>query len=91
MAWSAQHEFLNACLKAVRKLKPIKIEFLLIVKDKPDLIIRTGHYQRLSDFLSVQAQYSELYFIKKLFPECIEEDWEAALTWYHTQKRKYGR
>lgn len=51
-----------------------------MIKEKPDLIIRTCHYQRLSDFLSVQAQYSELYFIKKLFPECTEEDWEAALT-----------
>jgi len=91
MAWSAQHEFLNACLKAVGRLTPLKIESLLMVKDKPDLIIRTGQYQRLSDFLSVQAQYSELYFIKKLFPECTEEDWEAALTWYQTQKRKFGR
>lgn len=91
MAWSAQHEFLNACLKAVRKLTPVKIETLLTVKDKPDLILRTGGYQRLSDFLSVQAQYSELYFIEKLFPECTEEDWEAALAWYHAQKRKFGR
>jgi len=91
MAWSAQHEFLNACLKAVGRLTPSKIESLLMVKDKPDLIIRTGQYQRLSDFLSIQAQYSELYFIKKLFPECTEEDWEAALTWYQTQKRKFGR
>ncbi len=91
MAWSAQHEILNACLKAARKLNPSKIESLLTIKEKPDLIIRTGHYQRLSDFLSVQAQYSELYFIKKLFPECTEEDWEAALTWFHTQRRKFGR
>jgi len=91
MAWSAQHEFLNACLKAVRKLTPVKIETLLTVKDKPDLILRTGGYQRLSDFLSVQAQYSELYFIEKLFPECTEEDWEVALDWYHAQKRKFGR
>lgn len=91
MAWSAQHELLNACSKAIRERTPFKIESLLMVKDKPDLVIRTGHYQRLSDFLSVQAQYSELYFIRKLFPECTEEDWEAALTWYDAQKRNFGR
>jgi len=91
MAWSAQHEFLNACLKVARKRTPSKIDSFLMVKDKPDIIIRTGGYQRLSDFLSVQAQYSELYFIKKLFPECIKEDWEAALAWYHAQRRKFGR
>ena len=92
IAWSAQHEFLKACLKAARKLtRPLKIESLLIVKDNPDLIIRTGRYQRLSGFLSIQTQYSEIYFIKKLFPECTEEDWETALSWYHEQERKFGR
>jgi undecaprenyl diphosphate synthase len=91
IAWSAQHEFLNACLKTSRKQMPLKIESLLMMKDTPELIIRTGGCQRLSDFLSVQVQYSELYFIRKLFPECTEEDWEAALAWYQTQKRKFGQ
>lgn len=91
MAWSAQHEFLNACLKASRKQIPLKIDSLLMMKDRPELITRTGGFQRLPDFLSVQAQYSELYFIRKLFPECTEDDWEAALAWYQTQKRKFGQ
>jgi len=62
-----------------------------MVKDKPDLIIRTGEHQRLSSFLSIQALYSELYFIKKLFPECTEKDWENTLNWYYTQQKKFGR
>ena len=90
MAWDARHEFLNACLKAAKKPRS-KMESLLMVKDKPDLIIRAGHYQRLSSFLSVQALYSELYFIKKPLPECTEKDWENALTWYNTQQKKFGR
>ncbi|MFH1327265.1 MAG: polyprenyl diphosphate synthase [Candidatus Bathyarchaeota archaeon] len=90
MAWDARHELLNACLKVARKPRS-KMESFLMVKDKPNLIIRTGHHQRLSGFLSVQARYSELYFIKKLFPECIEEDWKNALSWYSAQQKKFGR
>lgn len=90
MAWSAQHEFLNACLKASSGPQSER-KSLLMVDVEPDLIIRTGNLQRLSDFLSIQARYSELYFIKKLFPECTEQDWEAAFSWYHAQERKFGR
>lgn len=90
MAWSAQHEFLNACLKASREPES-EMKSLLMIDIEPDLIIRTGNLQRLSDFLSIQARYSELYFIKKLFPECTEQDWEAAFSWYHAQERKFGR
>lgn len=90
MAWSAQHEFLNACLKASREPES-EMKSLLMIDIEPDPIIRTGNLQRLSDFLSIQARYSELYFIKKLFPECTEQDWEAAFSWYHAQERKFGR
>ncbi|MCP8310904.1 MAG: polyprenyl diphosphate synthase [Candidatus Methylarchaceae archaeon HK02M2] len=90
MAWSAQHEFLNACLKAFREPES-EMKSLLMVDVEPDLIIRTGNLQRLSDFLSIQARYSELYFIEKLFPECIEQDCETAFSWYHAQERKFGR
>jgi len=90
MAWSAQHEFLNACSKTPREQES-EMKSLSMIDVEPDLIIRTGNFQRLSDFLSIQARYSELYFIKKLFPECTEQDWETAFSWYHAQERKFGR
>jgi undecaprenyl diphosphate synthase len=89
MAWSAQHEFLNACSKTSREPES-EMKSLSMIDVEPDLIIRTGNFQRLSDFLSIQARYSELYFIKKLFPECTEQDWETAFSWYHAQERKFG-
>jgi len=90
MAWSAQREFLNACLRASRDAES-EMKSLLMVDVEPNLIIRTGKFHRLSDFLSIQARYSELYFLNKLFPECTERDWETAFSWYYAQERNFGR
>ena len=65
-------------------------KFLFVNKDL-DLIIRTGGYQRLSNFLIFQSAYSELYFTDKLWNEFTKKDFEDALKWYKKQKRNFGR
>jgi len=57
----------------------------------PDLIIRTGGVQRLSNFLTWQSAYSELYFIKKYWPEFTEKDLDEALLDYSRRERRFGR
>ena len=57
----------------------------------PDLIIRCGGQQRLSNFLLWQSAYSELYFTNKFWPEFMEEDLDEALVWYKDVKRNYGK
>lgn len=57
----------------------------------PDLIIRTGGEQRLSNFLLYQAAYSELYFSKKPFPDFTNSDLSRALTAYAGRTRRYGK
>ncbi len=57
----------------------------------PDLIIRTGGEQRLSNFLLYQAAYSELYFSKKPFPDFTNGDLSRALTAYAGRTRRYGK
>lgn len=57
---------------------------------EPDLIIRTGGYQRLSDFLLWQAAYSELYFTSTLFPDLSLGELRHAVKRYHATRRKYG-
>ncbi|MFO0702780.1 MAG: polyprenyl diphosphate synthase [Candidatus Andersenbacteria bacterium] len=59
-------------------------------QDDPDLIIRTGGEQRLSNFLLWQSSYSELYFSKRLWPEFSEGDFEAAVTEYQQRQRRFG-
>ncbi|MEO8856913.1 MAG: polyprenyl diphosphate synthase [Burkholderiaceae bacterium] len=58
---------------------------------EPDLIIRTGAEQRLSNFLLWQAAYSELYFSDKLWPEFDEAALDLAIAAYQKRERRYGR
>lgn len=56
----------------------------------PDLIIRTGGEQRLSNFLLWQAAYAELYFSDKLWPEFDEAELDRALTAFSQRERRFG-
>jgi undecaprenyl diphosphate synthase len=56
----------------------------------PDLVIRTGAEQRLSNFLTWQSAYSELYFTDAFWPDFGREDIDIALADYGRRKRKFG-
>lgn len=56
----------------------------------PDIIIRTGGEQRLSNFLLWQCAYSELFFIKKYWPDFSRKDLEEILAEYSQRTRKFG-
>jgi undecaprenyl diphosphate synthase len=56
----------------------------------PDLIIRTGGEQRLSNFLLWQAAYSELLFTEKLWPEFDEAELAQAIQSYAQRQRRFG-
>ena len=57
----------------------------------PDLVIRTGGENRLSNFLLWQAAYSELYFTPVLWPDFGRKDIEEALSEYKRRQRRFGR
>jgi undecaprenyl diphosphate synthase len=56
----------------------------------PDLLIRTGGEQRLSNFLLWQAAYAELYFSQKLWPDFDADELDAALAAYSERERRFG-
>ena len=56
----------------------------------PDIIARTSGEQRLSGFLTWQSVYSELFFIKKYWPDFEEPDADVILKEYAERKRKFG-
>lgn len=56
----------------------------------PDLIIRTGGEQRLSNFLLWQAAYSELFFSDRLWPEFDEAALDEAIAAYGQRERRFG-
>lgn len=57
----------------------------------PDLVIRTGGEQRLSNFILWQAAYAELLFSDVLWPDYDEQEYQQALTAYTQRVRRFGR
>jgi undecaprenyl diphosphate synthase len=57
----------------------------------PDLLIRTGGEQRISNFLLWQAAYAELYFTNKLWPEFDEAALDAAIADFGQRERRFGK
>ncbi|MBI2971540.1 MAG: di-trans,poly-cis-decaprenylcistransferase [Candidatus Aenigmarchaeota archaeon] len=57
----------------------------------PDLIIRTGGEQRLSNFLPYQSVYAELIFTDKKWPEVTRKDFQNALKEFDRRKRRFGK
>ena len=57
---------------------------------EPDLIIRTGGFQRLSNFLLWQSAYSELYFTDTLFPDLSIGEFRHAVKKFSRTPRKHG-
>lgn len=56
----------------------------------PDLLIRTGGEQRISNFMLWQAAYAELYFTPVLWPDFGADDLHAAIADFHRRERRYG-
>ena len=56
----------------------------------PDLIVRTGSEQRLSNFLLWQAAYAEFYFCDTLWPDMDEAAVDAAVEAFYARKRRFG-
>jgi undecaprenyl diphosphate synthase len=57
----------------------------------PDLLIRTGGEQRMSNFLLWQAAYSELYFSDKLWPDFDELALDEAISEFKQRERRFGK
>lgn len=57
---------------------------------EPDLFIRTGGEQRISNFLLWQLAYAELYFTDKLWPEFDEQSLQEAFAAYARRQRRFG-
>ena len=56
----------------------------------PDLLIRTGGEQRISNFLLWNLAYAELYFCDTLWPDFGDEQFDAALAYFAKRQRRYG-
>ena len=92
--YGSKEEIINA-FKKVNKKKRITektIEENLYTSGipNPDLLIRTGNTQRLSNFLLWQLSYTEIFFEKKLWPSFTKNDYKKILKKFRILKRNFG-
>ena len=93
--YGSKNELINS-FKTLNK-KKIQINEINISKNlytknipDPDILIRTGDTKRLSNFLLWQIAYTEIYFVKKLWPDFNEEDFNKIIRDYKNIKRNFG-
>ena len=94
--YGSKAELLNAVNLVVRKKIPINesnLEKNLYTSESPDpdLLIRTGNTNRLSNFLLWQVAYSEIFFVKKLWPDFTSKDFNKILLKFEKTKRNFGK
>jgi len=89
---------MQKCLASNPDLKPEQINEELLQANlsmayapEPDLFIRTGGEQRVSNFLLWQLAYTELYFTDVLWPDFDETHLRRAFDWFAQRERRFGR
>ena len=92
--YSGQSDIINSFsnLNKSTKINENSFSKKLYTKDlpDPDLLIRTGGFQRLSNFMLYQLAFTELLFTKKLWPELNNTDIDKFIKNYHRIDRKFG-
>ena len=92
--YSSKLEITNALSKCIKnkKITPKIIEGNLYTANIPDpeILIRTGGLRRISDFLLWQISYTEIFFLKKFWPDFKTSDLSKILIEYHKIRRNFG-
>ena len=90
--YGSKNEILNAFKKTKKNLNIKKFEKNLYTGNMPDpdILIRTGGHNRLSNFMLWQLAYSELFFLKKLWPDFNSSDLIRIVNKYKKSKRNFG-
>jgi undecaprenyl diphosphate synthase len=89
---------MQRCVAANPNLKPegisedlLQPHLSMAYAPEPDLFIRTGGEQRISNFLLWQLAYTELYFTDVLWPDFDEAELHKAFDWFSRRERRFGR
>ena len=93
--YGSKDELINAIRYLIKNNETINkknFEKYLFTKNipDPDILIRTGNHNRLSNFLLWQLAYSEIFFIKKLWPDFNINDYRKIINKFRKIKRNFG-
>lgn len=93
--YSGRQDIIDTSLKIINSKKKFDIEnfasnSILSGLPDPDLLIRTGGFQRISDFLLFNISFTEFFFTKKLWPDLKYNDVLRIINKYNNIERKFG-
>jgi len=90
--YGSKKEILHAFKKVKNRASIKNLEKKLYLNNQPypDILIRTGGHQRLSNFMLWQLAYSELFFLKKLWPDFTKNDLKKIIGKYKKTVRNFG-
>ena len=90
--YGSKNEILNAFKKTKKNFNIKNFEKNLYTQNmpNPEILIRTGGHNRLSNFMLWQLAYSELFFLKKLWPDFNSSDLISIVNKYKKSKRNFG-
>ena len=93
--YGSRNEIINSINKLKKKSLPItekNISQNLFTKNLPDpeILIRTGNTNRISNFLVWQSIYAEIFFIKKMWPDFTKRDFYKIINKFKKINRKFG-
>ena len=93
--YSGQDDVINSLTQINKlKLKPNRNNFeknlLLGSIPNPDILIRTGGYQRISNFMLYQLSFTDFFFLKKLWPDFKKNDVKNIVHNFKKINRKFG-
>jgi undecaprenyl diphosphate synthase len=90
--YGSKNEIIRAFKKTKQKININNLKKNLYTKNIPDpeILIRTGGHQRLSNFMLWQLAYTELFFLKKLWPDFNVNDLTKIIKKYRKNKRNFG-
>ncbi len=93
--YGSKEEIINTVKKLVKLSIPINEKNItenLYTKNipDPDILIRTGDRYRLSNFLLWQSSYTEIFFIKKLWPDFNKTDFRKVIIKFNNTMRNFG-
>lgn len=92
--YNGRVEILNLVNKLINQKNHATMDDIyehLLIKSSPDLVIRTGGHVRTSGFMPIQTEYSEWFFLDKLWPEFTKEDYVKVLEEFKTRVRNFGK
>lgn len=101
MGYGGREEIVDAFITLAKKIEnktlsseeitELTINDALYLSSAPDILIRTGGEQRLSNFLLWQCSYTELFFVDKFWPEFSKEEFASILKQFNERERRFGK